>query len=497
MMGPRIMRASVLLVAAVILFSFLGARGLNEPDEGRYAEIAREMAATNEWLVPHLNGFEHFQKPPLIYWATGTSVKLFGANEWAARFPSALAALGTILLTLLIARMLWGDTRTEFFAALILMTMGGFFAMARLLTPDMMLTFWTTAAIACFVANRRRGPAVWGWLFFVTLGCGFLTKGPMAFVVPLSGVAGWSWARRNQSPRERGLPWLPGVALALGIGLSWFVAMTFCYPQTGDYFWHYELLQRFGSHAHGRTKPFWFFVPVLALGLMPWTFFLPRLAAIVTRRGRALLEHPPAMLLAGWLLLPLCALTLSGSKLATYILPLLPAIGLGLARVLATEESTRVSVPRLAAASTALWLGVEITLPHWNDALRQQASVRDLARRIEQRANDRTQIFACGVRAHGLEFYLRRLVMASEAQSDLVLAPSASQQQRLLPADDDAPVMLLERARAEHTTLLGLIRTRGFGAHFDPARWQIAGRAGDFLLIETRPSALVVAAQKD
>src|SRR3954469_18250595 len=96
------------VLAVVVLFTLLGSRGLNEPGDGRYAEIGREMAATGDWLVPHLNGFEHFQKPPLLYWLTATSIRLLGANEWAARLPSAVAALGTVLLTAFIGNTLFG-----------------------------------------------------------------------------------------------------------------------------------------------------------------------------------------------------------------------------------------------------------------------------------------------------------------------------------------------------------------------------------------------------
>ncbi|MDB6168210.1 MAG: glycosyl transferase family 39, partial [Verrucomicrobia bacterium] len=134
------------LLAVVVLFTLLGSRGLNEPDEGRYAEIGREMAVSGDWLVPHLNGFEHFQKPPLLYWLTALSMRLLGPNEWAARLPPAFAALGTVLLTAWIGTTLFGR-REGYLAGLILLSSGGFFILARLLTPDMLMTFWITAAL--------------------------------------------------------------------------------------------------------------------------------------------------------------------------------------------------------------------------------------------------------------------------------------------------------------------------------------------------------------
>ena len=119
-------RAGWLVFVVAALFLFLGTRGLNEPDEGRYAEIAREMVVTGEWLVPHLNGFEHFQKPPLLSWFTAASIRVFGANEWAARLPSALAALGVVLLTYGIARRIF-DRAVAVAAALVLVSSLEFF----------------------------------------------------------------------------------------------------------------------------------------------------------------------------------------------------------------------------------------------------------------------------------------------------------------------------------------------------------------------------------
>jgi 4-amino-4-deoxy-L-arabinose transferase-like glycosyltransferase len=182
-------------------------------------------------------------------------------------------------LTLLIARMLWGDARTESFAALILSTTVGFFALARLLTPDMTLTFWITAAAACF---RREPPRRTNLGMVVLCGDGIRVHDERTDGVrgPLSAVAGWQWARRRENSPEKKLPWIRGICLALGIGLSWFIAVTLIYPETASYFLRYELLERFGSHAHGRAKPFWFFAPVLVVGLMPWTFFLPASCAL-------------------------------------------------------------------------------------------------------------------------------------------------------------------------------------------------------------------------
>ena len=335
---PEILLA---LLALVALFSFLGSGGLNEPDEGRYAEIGREMAEGDSWLIPHLNGIPQFQKPPLIYWATAVSLKCFGKNEWAARLPSALAALGTLLLTWNIARLLFGR-REAAIAVLVLLSCLEFFTMARLLTPDMLMTFWITAATCCLVKRVRGGGGpLWHWLFFAAMGLGFMTKGPMALVVPASAAIAWQISSRRSGVAFR-LPWVRGMALALALGLWWFVTLALMDSALLSYFAGDELVKRFGSGQHGRSKPWWFFFMVLPGGAFPWTFLLGALSierAIAWRRGRK--PSPAGWFLLGWVVPPLIILSFSGSKLPTYILPLFPALALAAARGISVDLKSR------------------------------------------------------------------------------------------------------------------------------------------------------------
>ena len=322
-----------LIVAAfaLALLTGLGDRGLIEPDEGRYAEIAREMVVSGDWLVPHLNGIEHFQKPPVIYWTTAISLKLFGFNEWAARLPSALAAAGTLLLTAWIGRMLGGPC-IGLAAAGVLLASLEFFVLARSLTPDMMMTFWIVAAITCFVRRATGGNGWFEFGFFAAMGAGFLTKGPLALVVPIFAVLGWNFGRRRAGLIPTKLRWLVGLPLTLAIAVSWFAAMALRDPALYDYFVKYELVQRFASKTHGRSQPLLFFLPVLIAGIMPWLFVA--LAALLNWTGLRKVGwriSPTGWLLVGWTVPPLIILSLSGSKLFTYILPLMPALALWLA----------------------------------------------------------------------------------------------------------------------------------------------------------------------
>jgi 4-amino-4-deoxy-L-arabinose transferase-like glycosyltransferase len=460
-----------LAFAVAALFLFLGTRGLNEPDEGRYAEIAREMTVTGDWLVPHLNGIEHFQKPPLLYWLTAASMRVFGANEWGARLPSALAALGVVVLTYGIARRLF-DRNAAVAATLVLVSSIEFFALARLLTPDMLLTFWITAAIAALVYHR-------GWLFFVCMGFGFLTKGPMALVVPISGAIGWQLAAPPDSEKLT-LPWVRGLALTLVIGLSWFVCLSLRDGVLFDYFWRYELVERVASSTHGRSKPVWFFLPILLVGFLPWIFFLPERARDIWMRWRNGEWSKADLLLLFWIVPPLLVLSFSGSKLPTYILPLYPALSLLVARSVRVQAlQWRVAIP-----CSCCWMAGAALLPLFNDSLKQQASVRALAENLE-RQTDATQaeVFACEVRAHGFDFYLRRLVSATRDQSDIVLPASISQQKRLFESPES-----LEEAFANRKSAYGIVRRQRFERTFGSHGWIVLAKAGDFYLISNRSS---------
>ncbi len=538
MKTPRWQLPTLLVCAALALTLFLGTRGLNEPDEGRYAEVGREMAASGDWLVPHLNGIPHFQKPPLIYWATAASIRAFGVNEWAARLPSALAALGVVALTYWIGALLFQKS-SGIASALVLLSMLGFFIAGRLLTPDMMLTFWITAAIACLVRRGRGGGAVWGWLFFAAMGFGFLTKGPMAFVVPISAAVAWQVSRRRTDCPLR-MPWAGGVPLMLAIGLSWFVVLSLRSEDLFSYFVGDELVKRFASTGHGRSKPIWFFAWVLPVALFPWTFVvLAMLAGKVRHWRRDDRPTPDQWLLLGWIAVPLVILSLSGSKLPTYILPLLPALAVAVGHWTRTRENHRlwnlsmlvtifalgvitvvietiehtaqVDLPdaymimpgllacalllrhqplttRLVVAlSTVLvWLAGVENMTKLNDSLEQQASVKPLAALLRTAPDfDRAAIFACEVRAHGWEFYLGRLTHMTRDDADVVLPLTDEQKSRMIknPARCEATML-------PHSPAYGLVRVERFARSFTPEKWKVLADAGDFLLIGTQDTAL-------
>ena len=184
----------------LVLFCYrLGVPGLMDPDEGRYAEIAREILLLRDWLIPHLNLFPYLEKPPLVYWLTAASFKVLGYTELAARLPSAAAALGGLLLAYGLARTLWG-TGPAFMGATVLATCSGYVVLGRLLTLDMTFAFLLNLAIGLgYLAIRREQSRLWPWAYGA-LGLAVLSKGPVALL--LAGLIWGLWVFLNPAPPQ-------------------------------------------------------------------------------------------------------------------------------------------------------------------------------------------------------------------------------------------------------------------------------------------------------
>ncbi|MHB1083028.1 MAG: ArnT family glycosyltransferase [Prosthecobacter sp.] len=474
---PWLQRWGWALAVVGCYFAFIDV-GLNEPDEGRYAEIGREMAMPGgDWFTPHLNGIPHFQKPPLLYWLTALSLKVFGIHEWAARLPIVLAALGTLALTAWLARMLLGAGMQRA-AVLVLAATGGFYALARVLTPDMLLTFWITAAIACVVRRYQSDGAGWGVAFFLAMGMGFMTKGPMALVVPLCAALGLRWGTpRLERPR---LPWVLGLAATLTLGLWWFVAHSLADKQLLEYFAGDELVARFASSKHGRSKPWWFFLVVLPVAFLPWTAFLPSLAYRLWQNVRQQVAiGPRAGLLLGWVGPPFVILSLSGSKLPTYILPLLPALALGVVSWWRAQGQPPAPKLRIAAGMLALLVVLAGFRDMATPLLKQQAATKGLADLVRAQPDfHKATLFAARVRAQGFTFASGQLVSVAKDEADVVLKPTHEQSARLFKN-----VAALEKAMSALPVAYGITRRGDVKKSFPAERWRELGSAGDFVLI--------------
>lgn len=330
--GPREARLGgvsfwVLILAALwMFFHGLGDAGLMDPDEGRYAEIAREMLLLKDWLIPHLNLLPYLEKPPLVYWLTALSFQGLGQSEWAARLPSALSALGGVLLAYGLGRALWGAAAGRL-SALILATCGGYVVMGRLLTLDMALAFFLNLGVGLgYLALSRERPGLWPWAY-LALALGVLTKGPVALV--LAGAIWGIWAWRQKRPPIGS--WLqPGsLALLIAVSLPWFVSAAWVYPDFLRFFIVEQHLGRFLTASMHHHEPVYYFLPVLLGFMVPWSWLLPW--ALTRERPWA---DPDRLFLLIWAGVVLAFFSLSRGKLAPYILPALLPLALLLGKSL-------------------------------------------------------------------------------------------------------------------------------------------------------------------
>jgi 4-amino-4-deoxy-L-arabinose transferase-like glycosyltransferase len=362
----------VLLVCALVWVVGLEYRGLFMPDEGRYADIAREMLDSNDWVTPRLNGLKYFEKPPLQYWATAGVFALFGFDEWTARLWPALTGLLCIAFTAFAAFRL-APGSSWILAALALAGSWGFFLGGQFLTLDMGLTFFLTTGMLSFVLGMRTGVSAyaqrnWMLLAWAALACAVLSKGLVSVVIPGLALAVYMAVERDLSPLKR-MRWIPGLALFAAIVLPWFVMVQERNPEFFRFFFIHEHFERFLLPDHHRPGPWWYFVPVLLVGLLPWT---PAVPAALVRGWKA----PAAdgfrldRFLVTWAAVVVVFFSASHSKLPGYILPAVPAILLVFARQYpALSERLRASPVVVCLAGGAVLALLAAALPPLSERL--------------------------------------------------------------------------------------------------------------------------------
>jgi 4-amino-4-deoxy-L-arabinose transferase-like glycosyltransferase len=362
----------ILMVAGLVIFFYrLGVPGLIDPDEGRYAEIAREFFVLRDWGIPHLNLLPYLEKPPLVYWLTALSFKVCGFTELAARLPSAVSALGGVFLAYGLGRAFWGPG-PGVLGALVLASAAGYVVMGRILTLDMAFALCLNLGIGLgYLALSRGQNRLWPWAY-LALALAVLTKGPVALV--LAGLVWVVWVTVN---RRSGWPLIQircWVLLAV-ITLPWFVYVQWRYPEFFRFFILEQHLLRFLTPAI-HPEPLWYYVPVLLGLLMPWTWLLPWTLAAGGRW-----RDPDYRFLVIWAAVIVVFFSLSRGKLAPYILPaLLPLallLGHGLARLTGVGRISFNS--RLLKTSLLVWgiTGVALVgLSLWPPALLVKALAR-------------------------------------------------------------------------------------------------------------------------
>ncbi len=331
------MKKSALILALLFLAVYiapLGMRPLISPDEARYAEIAREMVETGDFIVPRLDGFRYFEKPVFGYWLFAGSMSVFGENAFALRLPCALAAGLAAFSIFLLVRRFAGGYVPGIAAASVFLSMPMVFIVGTVGILDSVLAFLLTATISLFYcALEEDGISLRRILYLLASGvfCGFafLTKGFLALAVPALVISAFLiWERRWKDFLT--LPWLPAIG-ALLVSLPWALSINSVEPGYWRYFFWVEHIQRFTKDTYQHSEPIYFFIPVLLAGAATWIFLLPAYFMGVKEAG---LKNPIMKYFLCWLIVPFIFFSLSRGKLPPYILPcfaplsILIAIGL-------------------------------------------------------------------------------------------------------------------------------------------------------------------------
>ena len=327
----------LLLLAVLLLVFEPGEVPLFEPDEGRYAEIPREMLVTRDFLTPRLNGVLYFEKPPLYYWSVAASLAILGPTEMAVRLPGKLAAVSMVLLAVAFARRRWG-TRTGLLAGLILATSILLVALARIALIDPMLSAALAAATFAFASfaegdaagdARRSRRALYA--FHAACAAAILLKGLVGVVLPGGAIVLWTLVTGRWRTLRR--VFSPGpLLLFVALAVPWHVAMALRHPDFLQFYFVHEHFQRFATTEHRRTGPAVYFIPVLVAGFLPWTAFFGRFRESWPgfTRGAWRARSTEAFLWI-WALLVFAFFSASKSKLIPYVLPIWPALAVLLA----------------------------------------------------------------------------------------------------------------------------------------------------------------------
>ena len=326
----RRLQVILLLVFGLVWFSNLEYRKLVNPDEGRYAEIPREMVVSGDWTTPRLNDIKYFEKPALQYWATATAYSLFGEHQWTARLWSALTGFLGVLMVFFTGRRLFGQ-ETGLNAALVLGSSLLYVLVGHINTLDMGVSFLLSAAVCAFclaqsgVSDARKHRR-WMLAAWAALALAVLSKGLIGLVLPGAALFLYILIERDWRLAGR-LHLVPGLSLFFLITVPWFVAVSLANPEFLRFFFIHEHFERFLTKAHGRYQAPYYFIPVLLAGTLPWTVTLVDALARAWKREPEKSFQAQRFLLL-WTAVVFVFFSASSSKLVSYILPMFPALAL-------------------------------------------------------------------------------------------------------------------------------------------------------------------------
>lgn len=317
------------IVLAAVWFATVQIRPMLDPDEGRYAEIPREMLVSGNWVTPRLDGLKYFEKPALQYWATASVYSVFGVGNWTSRLWT--VGLGFGCLALIYAWLARLYERRSAIAAVALLAMSPYFGVvAHLDLLDAGLCFWLTAMVLAFTRAQCAEPGSgaernWMLLSWAVAALALLTKGLEVYVLAGLALIGYTVIERDVRPWRRLHAGL-GVSIMVAIGAPWFIVVSLHNPTFAHYFFIRQHFERFLTDEARRVEPWYYFIVILLIGAFAWLVPLARAARSSWSDAGPTTHFKPLKFLLIYSVLTLVFFSLSDSKLATYILPMFPPL---------------------------------------------------------------------------------------------------------------------------------------------------------------------------